>query len=310
MSVARAREVRDRLRALGFTVHEWAGWESRGNGQSSAYEGAVWHHTASNYGAAPSVLVTGRSDLPGPLCNFSGNADGSFTLIAAHPANHAGASGGYGTAPLPVTSLFNKRTMGLEIVYPGTQPMTAAQYRAMCAWGRVTTDVFGYGDINRVKGHAETSITGKWDPGWAPGRTINLNQARIDARSTTPMQEDDMFTDDDRNRLASVHHNLFYGGGDRSRLDNLADNVARLLERLELAVIAGMYIGGPSTPEGKSMFQMLAEIAGRDPGDVDLSPEDAAQIAQNILANLPVDLAKQVVDEQARRLSGTEGIPL
>jgi hypothetical protein len=185
MSVARAREVRDRLRALGFTVHEWSGWESRGNGQSSAYEGAIWHHTASNYGSAYGTLVFGRSDLPGPLCNFSGNADGSFTLIAAHPGNHAGASGGYGTWPLPSTSTFNRRVMGLEIVYPGNQPMTNAQYTGLLAWGKVTTDVFGYGDINRVKGHRETSITGKWDPGYAPGKTIDLNAARAAAANFT-----------------------------------------------------------------------------------------------------------------------------
>lgn len=174
MSVARCREINARLRAAGITVYEWPGWESRGNGQSSAYEGGLVHHTATAFGSTPAVLVDGRSDLSGPLCNYAGNADGSITVIAAHPANHAGASGGRSMGPLPVTSLFNRRVLGLEIVYPGTVPMRDAQYRAALYWARIVAEVCGWGDIQRARAHGETSITGKWDPGDAPGRTINM----------------------------------------------------------------------------------------------------------------------------------------
>lgn len=182
MSVARCREINARLRAAGITVHEWPGWESRGNGQASAYEGGLVHHTGSAFGSAPRVLVDGRPDLAGPLCNYAGNSDGSVTVIAAHPANHAGASGGRSMGPLPVTSLFNKRVLGLEIVYPGTVPMQTAQYRTALIWARVVTDVCGYGDIQRARAHAETSITGKWDPGDAPSRTINMAAFRAATR--------------------------------------------------------------------------------------------------------------------------------
>ncbi|RSM73440.1 N-acetylmuramoyl-L-alanine amidase [Kibdelosporangium aridum] len=183
MSVARAREINARLRAAGITVHEWAGWESRGNGQTSAYEGCIVHHTATAYGMAPAILVNGRPDLAGPLCNYAGNVDGSVTVIAAHPANHAGAGGGRSMGPLPVTTTFNRRVMGLEIVYPGNQPMTQAQYRTAAIWARIVTDVLGYGDIQRARAHAETSATGKWDPGFAPGRTIDMNAFRATAAS-------------------------------------------------------------------------------------------------------------------------------
>jgi N-acetylmuramoyl-L-alanine amidase len=191
VSVARVREVNARLRAAGITVHEWPGWEARGNGQSAAYEGGIVHHTASGYGMAlpgtaiGNVLVNGRSDLPGPLCNHSGNEDGSVTCIAAHPANHAGASGGRSMGPLPTTNLFNKRVMGLEIVYPGTSPMRDAQYRAAQVWARAVADVCGDGDMQRVRAHAEVSITGKWDPGYAPGRTIDMAAFRAAATSTS-----------------------------------------------------------------------------------------------------------------------------
>jgi hypothetical protein len=180
MSVARCREINARLRAAGITVHEWPGWESRGNGQTSAYEGGLVHHTATGYGIAlpgtgvGNLLINGRPDLRGPLANYAGNDDGSITVIAAHPANHAGASGGRSMGPLPVTSLFNRRVLGLEIVYPGTSPMRDAQYRSAAVWARVVADVVGGGDIERVRAHAETSITGKWDPGVAPSRTIDM----------------------------------------------------------------------------------------------------------------------------------------
>lgn len=197
MSVARATEVMKRLRAAGITVHEAPNWQSRGNGQTSAYEGFIWHHTATAFSNSNlSILVDGRSDLSGPLCNTCGWADGSVGLIAAHPANHAGASGGRFTDPLPKTSLFNRRVWGHEIIYPGTQPMTAAQYRTACILAKICTDVFGYGDINRAKGHYETSITGKWDPGYAPSKTVDLNKLRADSRNSLipPIQreEEDM----------------------------------------------------------------------------------------------------------------------
>lgn len=197
MSVARAREINARLRAAGIVVHEWPGWESRGNGQSSAYEGCLVHHTATAYGSAPRVLVDGRSDLSGPLCNYAGNADGSVTIIAAHPANHAGASGGRSMGPLPVTGLFNKRVMGLEIVYPGDQPMRDAQYRTALVWAWIVTDVLGGSNIERARAHAETSITGKWDPGDAPGRTINMAAFRRAAVivGANPVEDDMQPTD-------------------------------------------------------------------------------------------------------------------
>lgn len=184
MSVAICREINRRLRAAGIVVHEWPGCWSRGNGLTSKYRGGIVHHTASNYGMAYTTLFDGRPGLSGPLCNYAGNADGSITMMAAHPANHAGASGGKSMGPLPVTSLFNPYVLGLEIVYPGTSPMRSAQYRAACVWGRIVADVVGGGNIQTIRAHGETSITGKWDPGFAPpSRMIDMGAFRRDAAS-------------------------------------------------------------------------------------------------------------------------------
>jgi hypothetical protein len=208
-AVARCLAINARLRAAGITVREAAGWQTRGNGQTAVYEGGLVHHTATGFGialpgsGAGGLLINGRADLSGPLCNYAGNEDGSITVIAAHPANHAGASGGRAMGPLPVTSLFNRRVLGLEIVYPGTSSMRPAQYRAALVWAKAVAEVCGGGDLERVRAHAETSITGKWDPGHAPGRTVDMTAFR----SAADNQEADL-TPEERGWLKFVHDRI------------------------------------------------------------------------------------------------------
>lgn len=125
-------------------------------------------------------MANGRAGLSGPLCNSSGNSDGSITIIAAHPANHAGASGGRSMGPLPVTRSFNKCVWGHEIVYPGVKPMTDAQYRSATILGAVVSEILRRPNAEWCRGHADTSVTGKWDPGYANGRTYDLNKMRAD----------------------------------------------------------------------------------------------------------------------------------
>lgn len=235
MSVARAREVMARLRAAGVTVHEWAGWESRGNGYTSNYEGIIIHHTATGFGFAPRVLVDGRPDLRGPLCNTAGNADGSVTMIAAHPANHAGAGSGPSLGPLPRTTLFNPRVWGHEIVYPGTVPMTDAQYRTAQILSRISVDVFGYGQIERARLHAETNgrgYEGKWDIGNGNGTTYNAAEFR---RGAATILEDDTMAGLTKNdlreafleALREVRHARY--DDDRNDVDRDREGVSRLI---------------------------------------------------------------------------------
>ncbi len=180
--VARMRLLDPRL----IVTYE-PGWEKRGNGTSANYEGGIWHHTATPTSLSrpfptQRLLRDGRSDLRGPLCNFAGPActveRPTIHVMAAHPANHAGASGGRSMGPLPKTSLFNPRVLGLEIDYAGNAPMLPGQRHVARLWARAVADVVGGGDINRVRGHMETSVTGKWDPGYAPGKTEDLNRLR------------------------------------------------------------------------------------------------------------------------------------
>lgn len=184
--------ARENVRLGGKSVYT-RGWETRGNGQTSNYGGILLHHTAGGRNVnIDQILINGRWDLAGPLCNFCIMYDGDIGVIAAHPANHAGASGGWDTSPLPRTGLFNREIIGVEIQYPGTEPMAAVQYEAAKRLSIATLNVLGRpGQWNRIKFHQGTSVEGKWDPGYKSGRTYDINQFRRDtAGMLLPKGED------------------------------------------------------------------------------------------------------------------------
>jgi hypothetical protein len=172
MSVGFTNAVVAGLRYNGVPVSFEPGWETKGNGFSfvdGKPEGLVVHHTGSAYDSGLSVLINGRPDLGPPLCNSSGYRDGRIHIIAAHPANHAGASGGKSMGPLPVTRLFNSRVWGHEIMYPGLQPWSKEQYRSARVLAGVISGILKRPNHEWARGHGETSITGKWDPGLGNG---------------------------------------------------------------------------------------------------------------------------------------------
>jgi hypothetical protein len=183
VSVGFARAVEQGLRHNGVPVSFEPGWETRGNGQSfpgGKPLGLITHHTGADYGTGLSILVRGRPDLPGPLCNACTYPDGRIHLIAAHPANHAGASGGRSMGPLPTTTLFNRVVWGNEVMFPGTKPWTPQQYRSARVLAGVICGILGYRDAEHCRSHAETSRTGKWDPGAGrgPGIPFDMNVFR------------------------------------------------------------------------------------------------------------------------------------
>lgn len=205
MSVGFARAVADGLRYNRVTVTFEPGWERKGNGQSFPNGkplGLLTHHTGGDYGSGLSVLVNGRPDLSPPLCNNCTYPDGRIHIIAAHPANHAGASGGKSMGPLPTTTSFNRLMWGNEIMYPGSTPMTREQYRSACILGGVISGILGYTTTEYCRLHAETSVTGKWDAGAGKGPGIPLDgrQFRADiwplltASHTAASEEEDMLS--------------------------------------------------------------------------------------------------------------------
>ncbi|HJQ32728.1 MAG TPA: N-acetylmuramoyl-L-alanine amidase [Pyrinomonadaceae bacterium] len=83
----------DVLKIAGLKISEVDGWRDRGRGDVGRIFGVVCHHTAGpRNGNMPSlnVLIKGRSDLPGPLAQLGLGRDGTYYIIAAGRANHAG----------------------------------------------------------------------------------------------------------------------------------------------------------------------------------------------------------------------------
>lgn len=115
-------------RETGFPVIEVPGWQGRGHQAFPAGmpKLVVGHHTGTPtraQGDYPSLGVVrdGRSDLPGPLCNYGLGRSGTIYVVAAGVAWHAGAS-----KHLGYTSLNNK-SIGIEAESAGGGVWTSAQ---------------------------------------------------------------------------------------------------------------------------------------------------------------------------------------
>ncbi|HVQ08240.1 MAG TPA: N-acetylmuramoyl-L-alanine amidase [Allosphingosinicella sp.] len=83
----------DVLRGAGLKVAEQPGWRMRGRGPMGHVRGIICHHTAGpKSGIMPSlsVLTNGRPGLDGPLSQLGLGRDGTWFVIAAGRANHAG----------------------------------------------------------------------------------------------------------------------------------------------------------------------------------------------------------------------------
>lgn len=86
----------------GLKVDEQPGWRTRGRADVGTIKGVICHHTAGpKTGIMPSlgVVTNGRSDLPGPLSQLCLGRDGTFFVMAAGRANHAGAANWQGVRP-------------------------------------------------------------------------------------------------------------------------------------------------------------------------------------------------------------------
>lgn len=84
----------DVLKTAGLKVAPIKGWETRGSRDVGHIFGVLCHHTAGpkNKENMPSLdlIIKGRSDLPGPLAQLGLGRDGTYYVITAGRANHAG----------------------------------------------------------------------------------------------------------------------------------------------------------------------------------------------------------------------------
>ena len=157
------------LRSYGLKVVVIPGWRLRGRPASTGNlnpVGVLCHHTATSIrsllAAVLKLLIGGRSDLPGPLCNFGLGRDGTVYVIASGRANHAGKARSSGTV---AAGDGNELYWGIEAFNDGLgEPWPAVQYKAYVLLCAVLSVRFTKNSVNTVRGHKETSVTGKIDP--------------------------------------------------------------------------------------------------------------------------------------------------
>jgi hypothetical protein len=138
-------EFADILRRAGLNVVETPGWRTRSHPGAFTPIGMVWHHTG-GLNALDTVLG-GRSDLAGPLANLYLDRHGTFYVVAAGVAWHAGpgsqrvledlAKGVAPTADAAVRGLpddcstGNHSLVGIEVENLGTDPYPDVQIAAL-----------------------------------------------------------------------------------------------------------------------------------------------------------------------------------
>ncbi len=150
-------------------VREVAGWKSRGRPASTGTfnpRGVLVHHTAfpasaNNPHPGLQTVINGRSDLVGPLCHVLLDFNGVCHIVASGRANHAGTAEASG--PMPAGD-GNSLYIGIEVDYdPRVQAASSAQRNAIGVLAAVLVTRLGNG-ARFVRGHKETSVTGKVDP--------------------------------------------------------------------------------------------------------------------------------------------------
>jgi hypothetical protein len=157
----------DVLRAAGLSVQEVGGWRTRGHGSMSDIRGVLLHHTAgAPTGNYPSLGVVrdGRPGLAGPLAHLGLARDGSWLVIAAGNASHAG----LGYVSWCGRDNGNKHLIGVEAESTGRGDWTPAQLASYPRGVAALLRHLGLG-ADRALAHKEWAPSRKIDPAGWPG---------------------------------------------------------------------------------------------------------------------------------------------
>jgi len=201
----RALALADVLRSAGLPVVEVPGWRDRGR-DLVAIRGGVVHHTATSSAAGGDyptlgVVRDGRAGIAGPLSQLGLGRSGTWYVIAAGRANHAGA-----VHARYASTYANPYSLGVEAEHPGGgTPWPAEQYASYvrgCAalarhygitWlghkevaapaGRKPDPTF---DMGAFRANLGTSLVSN------PGGSIGGSLPDPNLTPVTPIEEDDM----------------------------------------------------------------------------------------------------------------------
>lgn len=163
------------LRSAGLTVHEVAGWRTRGADSWGPVRGITCHHTGGSRNSSVegeiNVLLNGSETAPPPIAQLFLARDGDWYVVASGLCFHNkvgwdGPNEGYG----------NDALLGIEAQHSGgSEPWTATQYnsyvRGVAALVRHEASGWNVA-VSRVAGHKEHQPGSKSDP------TFNMDTFR------------------------------------------------------------------------------------------------------------------------------------
>jgi hypothetical protein len=159
----------DVLRQAGLKVHEEPGWKERGHGEMGDIRGVMLHHTAGPAeGNYPSLAIVrdGDSSLPGPRAQLGLGRDGTWFVIAAGEAWHAGKGGPWESVPQDDA---NQYMIGVEAESVGTRPDWTPEQIDAYPRGVAALLRHLHQPASRALGHKEWAPSRKSDPAFWPG---------------------------------------------------------------------------------------------------------------------------------------------
>ena len=189
-------QIKAQLTKFGVRYEKYKSWETHNRDDETGkafgpVHGFVWHHTGSDSTDQRELLYKGLSNLPGPLCQFGVKQNGTVVLIGWGRCNHAGLGdpdvfnavknesyGDYPPTDNQATMDGNDVYYGAEFWYSGSHGMTPAQYEAGLRLSAAICDFHGWTEKS-VIAHGEWQ-PGKWDPGYAPGKMMDMRAVRSD----------------------------------------------------------------------------------------------------------------------------------
>ena len=167
------------LRAAGLEVVVIADWLARGRPGEFNPVGVLNHHTGASargwtrvkeLAYAKWMFLTGRPDLPAPLCQIALGRSGVVYVGAAGRANHAGTARASGSVS---AGDGNTLYVGVEWMLSGTEALPVEMMEAGATLNAVLTEKQTKTSVQTVSCHYNTSVTGKWDIGDPAGVLYN-----------------------------------------------------------------------------------------------------------------------------------------
>lgn len=150
------------LRGAGLRVVEHSGWRTRHHGEFAGIRGLLLHHTGTTASSAVDVVYRGRADLAGPLAQLAVDRDGTWHVISAGQAWHAGTGGPLLDVP---RDQGNAWLLGIEGVSAGT---TAGDWTA----AQQVSYPLGVAALCR---HLRLGVDRVWlHKTWAPNRKVDI----------------------------------------------------------------------------------------------------------------------------------------